>query len=342
MNDIPIFPSDNWNGEPGEPPEEFWLNKQSWASLYAQNCEIQWAWPNWIPIGFLTLLVSKSGLGKSTLALRFAACFTDGWDWLDGTPYTGELGYVVWCEAEAGQYMNTSRAYRMGLTAERIISPLTDPMDDFSLSIPEHRKALEDYCALDYVRLIIVDSLRGAIDGDENSSELSKELKYLADLAKKHQKPILVVHHLRKSSIYDSPDSVDMDQIRGSSAFQQFPRSIMALNIPNPNFPDKRKLEIRKSNLAPFPQPIIITITEHGIDTLPDAGNWMTARLKTQRDIAIDFLKNYLEDGFKYSTDIYAKGKARGLDRQTLQRAKQDLGIIARKDGRKWVWELPQ
>src|SRR3954451_24488509 len=46
--------------------------------------KIRWLWPNRIPLGRLTLLVSDPGLGKSLLALDIAARVSRGAPWPDG------------------------------------------------------------------------------------------------------------------------------------------------------------------------------------------------------------------------------------------------------------------
>jgi len=282
----------------------------------------------------------KLALGK--VRLPFELVHALYWEWIGLMErHILETGHVIWCEAESAQQMNVSRAERWGLPLDRIIAPLNDPREDFSLSNPEHREALEARILQTDARFIVMDSLRGATTGDENSSESSKELKYLADLAKRCQIPILVVHHLRKKSKFDSSQRIEIDRIRGSSGIAQFPRCIMALNTPNTDFPDKRKLQVIKNNLGRYPEPIGITITDHGIDSITDIEKWSKAEPITQREKAKDFLRDFLKDGLKPSNDIYAEGEKRGLDEQTLRRAKNDLRVVARREGKIWVWESP-
>ncbi len=316
-------------------------NHSSWADLQALGIEIEWAWYKWLPKGFVTLLVGDVGIGKSTMALRMGASFLAGMDWLDGTEFTEEPGCIVWCEAESGHFMNLDRAQRWGLPTDKILSPLDDISDDFNLSSVEHREALEQIASQDDVRLIIIDSLRGAIEGDENKSEFMKQLKYLGNLAQKHQLPILLTHHLRKKGKFDTSGQITIDRIRGTSAIAQIPRVVITISIPNSDFPDKRKLHVIKSNLGKYPESIGISITDHGIETVGDIDQYANKQNVTQRDRAKDYLREYLKDGYKPSKMIYQKGKEKGLDQQTLKRAKDDLGIIVRRQGPGWVWEFP-
>ena len=98
-------------GTTAERPELF----STWADLDAVMGPIEWDWKNWLARGFLNISVGMTGEGKSYLALRICGSYLLGWDWPDGTPFTGKQGSVIWCEAEAAQAINLSRAKRMGL-----------------------------------------------------------------------------------------------------------------------------------------------------------------------------------------------------------------------------------
>jgi putative DNA primase/helicase len=156
----------------------------TWADLDSLIGPIQWRWKNWLPQGMLTIIAGELGVGKSIMALRIAACFLRGDPWPDGTPYTGETGAVLWCEAEAAQAINLSRAKAWGLPLDRIYTPFEDPMVDILLDDPNHREAIATVARREEVLLIVVDSLRGATRGDENSSETIAITKWLAELAR--------------------------------------------------------------------------------------------------------------------------------------------------------------
>ena len=87
----------------------------NWSALDGTLKPIEWDWPLWLAKGVLTMLSAKSGIGKSLLVLRIAGCYLNGWPWPDGTPFTGERGSILWCEAEAAQALNLERAKAWGL-----------------------------------------------------------------------------------------------------------------------------------------------------------------------------------------------------------------------------------
>ena len=124
---------------------------------------IEWDWRGWLPKGLLTILAGESGAGKSSLALRLAACYLRGDPWPDGSPYTGEPGAVLWCEAEAAQAVNLQRAAAWGLPLGMLYTPLDNPLDDLRLDNAEHRAILTTKASRPEVRMIVTDSLRGVL-----------------------------------------------------------------------------------------------------------------------------------------------------------------------------------
>lgn len=143
----------------------------TWDDMAARIGPIVWDWPGWLAQGVLTIVAGEPSKGKSALALRCAGCYVRGDAWPDGTEYNGEHGRVLWCEAEAAQAINLERAKAWGYPLDKLLTPLADPLQDIRLDIPEHQAAVQSLAHRPDVRLIVVDSLRGAQKGDENSSE---------------------------------------------------------------------------------------------------------------------------------------------------------------------------
>ena len=61
---------------------------------------------------------------------------------------------------------------------------------------------------------------------------------------------------------------------------------------------------------------------------------------------AISFLEETLRDGAVPAKQIQGDAKDEGISASTLQRAKEKVGVVSRRQGfggdGKWVWELPQ
>ncbi len=308
----------------------------SWADIGALLGPIVWDWDKWLARGFLTILASRSGLGKSSIALRIAATFTRGNPWPDGSAYDGETGRVLWCEAEGAQALNLSRAIRWGMNPNAIVTPL-GPLDDVDLLAPDHRLAIAHWAHEPTVRLVVVDSLSGAVAGkcDENSSDMLRIVQWLARLARDTRKPVLVCHHLRKKSQLDD-HTVALDRLRGSSAIVQSARLVWALDEPFGD--DRLRLSVIKSNLDAFPEPIGLRIVAKGVEMLDAAAP--PPQLSAQ-DAAEALLQDVLAEGPMESGEVYRLAAEQSIARRTLERAKIALHVESQKDGARWFWQLP-
>ena len=319
----------------------FSQNPSTWSDLGEILGPLTWSWKGWLPDGMLTILAGEPGSGKSALALRLAATFTDGRDWPDGSPYAGQTGSVLWVECEAAQAINLSRAQKWipPIQLDRLLGPLADPMSMVHLDDPDGLRAVRKTSLRPDVRLIIVDSLRGAHRGDENSSETAGIVIWLAELARDSCKPVLVIHHVRKRSTLDEPGGVvTLDRLRGSSAIVQPARVVLALDSPDPSDPSLKRLSEIKNNLAEYPDPIGLEITATGLSfgLAPE-----TPVFEKQMDRAIAFLRDLLVDGPVLSMEALAAGKTAGFSDKTLNRAKSKIGITSERKGKQWYWVIP-
>jgi len=314
------------------------LEFSTWEDIDRLLGPIEWDWEPWLPRGMTSIVASEPGLGKSGLVLRTAASVILGWDWPDGQQYTGELGSVCWCESEASQAINLDRAKKWGIPLDRLVSPLQNALMDFKLDNHDHKNALWSLAYRDDIRLIILDSLRGAHSRDENSSEVIGLVQMLAELARDTGKPILITHHLRKRGIFDLDGTPNLDRLRGSTAITQPARVVWVLDVPDPHYqPEDKRLSVIKNNLARFPEPIGMRINDRGVH-FGDAPE--PPQTYSELDRAVDFLKEILASEPVPAKDIYDEADNLGLSKMTVQRAKKSLSVISLKKG-KWVWTLP-
>ena len=310
----------------------------TWGDLSRVIGPITWAWKPWLPDGMLTLIASEPGIGKSGLCLRIAGCFVKGWDWPDGTPFTGQRGRVLWCEAEAGQALNLERATSWGFPADDILSPLDDPTEDVNLDNPRHRQAIYNLAHRDDIRLIVIDSLRGSHGGSEKDTEIIGVVKWMAQVARDTGKPFLLTHHLRKRGLFDG-NEISLDRLRGSTAIVQPARLVWAMDTPDPNAKDTKRLAVIKSNLARFPDPLGMTLDDKGV-VFCDAPE--PPKPDSVVDKAADLLLSLLRREPMNADDVLHEFDQVGLSHPAAKRAKKRLGIVSVKqaDGR-WYWSLP-
>lgn len=322
-----------------QPAKRFDTHKlpATWADLAAIIPDVEWIWHPWLPKGLLTLLVGRAGSGKSALALAVAQSVIQGKPWPDGTSGPGG-GKVVWAETEAAQAVNLDRAKKWDVPLAHVITPdLGDPLADLKLDEVEGWGALERAANRPEVKLVIADSLRGAFRGDENASDCVELLTRLATLARDVQLPVLVVHHLRKKSMFDD-EKIQLDRVRGSSVITQLARVVWAIDRPDPYLPDHVRLFMIKNNVARFPEPVGFEISAQGVifGEAPEE-----PQQESQRDKAADLLLTLLREEPVLASEVYAEGEGAAISKITLKRAKKALGIVAiRKEGR-WYWSLP-
>lgn len=301
--------------------------------------DIKWRWHPWLARGMVTLLVGEPGVGKSSLALAIAGAVVQGTVWPDRTVSDEDAGLAVWVETESCQALTRERATKWGIPKERLLIPAVsdDPLDKIWLDREGGWAALERETMRDGVELVILDSLRGAYRGDENTSDTIELLGKLANLAQRGQVALLVVHHLRKRGMLDG-GKLNLDRVRGSSAIVQIPRCVWAIDRPDPYMPDQVRLQQLKNNLSRFPDPCGFEITEDGIQ-FTDAPS--EPEVETQRDKAGDLLLTLLRDGPMLATEIYQEAEGAALGKNTLRRAKKGLGIVAVRKQGCWWWSLP-
>lgn len=338
----------------------------TWDNLDAILAPIQWDWPNWLPRGFLTILASEPGAGKSLLCLHLAAAYIEGHLWPDGAPFGTEGdasakgdanhdgtttsdaithsaaagGAVIWCESESSHALNLQRARRWGLDLSHFLSPLASPLRNFNLNDDRHCATLLALARRDDVSIVILDSLRGLTSGSGDRS-LGEHLRFLADVARIADKPVLLTHHLRKRVTYDHAGNLTLDQILGASAITQIARVIWAIDLPDPAEPRHRRLATVKNNLALFPDPLGFHVGDDGLRFGPAPE---PPGRHAEIDRAIAFLREQLAHDPLPAKEIETLYKDAGFARRTVFRAKRRLAVRSfRPPGEsEWHWKLPR
>lgn len=313
-------------------------NVRTWADMAKVMPKVSWAWKGWLPNALVTILASSPGEGKSALALRIAGCFTSGWPWPDGQKFDGEAGRVVWAEAEAGQAMNLDRAQAWGLPMDKILVASAEGFDDIQLDSSSDKKYIEYLMHLPDVRLLVLDSLRGAYPGDENASDIITITKWLAKLSRDTGKPILILHHFRKPINTDPYESVPLDRLRGSTAIAQLGRSVWFIQTPNPSQPDVRQFFVKKANLCKRPDAIGFEIGDSGVAFFPAPPPRQQPRPMV--DELRDLMPTLLAKGPVRSTELRKEIEGRGLSWHAFRKLAPKIGVGCEKRGDGW-YRLP-
>jgi len=335
------------------------------VALLAGSCilpvSVRWLWRGYLAHGKITMIAGAPGTGKSSIAIEIAATVTTGGTMPDGEPI--ESGDVLMWSGEddvadtllprflaAGG--NPSRIHFVDATLDESGQRLPfDPARDLSRLVESVRR-------LDRLSLIILDPIVSAVAGDSHkNTEARRGLQPVVDLAVATGAAVLGVTHFAKSSAGRDPQ----ERVNGSIAFAALPRVVLATVKPaDPDAP--RRLVRAKSNLgpdhggfeyslyqAPVPghdfgaqrvqwgQPLEGSARELMQVEEPDDG-------VDAADAAADFLRDMLADGPVLTNELKVAAAANGHSWRTVERAKKDLGVDARKKGfedGKWRWEMP-
>lgn len=310
------------------------------VSKMQRRVKVSWLWEGWMPRGMLTLLVGKPGIGKSALGLAMANIVVTGSPWPDGQSNENQ-GLVVWVEMEACQAILVDRCEKWQVPMDKLLIPCTTNNIFDKLWLDEHNEAdwqeLERVARTEGVQLVVVDSLRGAYHGNENDSTAITLLIGLQELARDLDIAVLIIHHLRKRSVFDGT-KINLERIRGSSVIGQVPRSVWAIDRPSPIEPETNRVQQIKNNLTRFPEAIGFIIEESGL-------RWVDAPSEPSResdkDRVCDLLEALLADGPMLAEQIQKEVRDAGFGTSTLWRAKKALGIISERREGHWKWAMP-
>lgn len=190
--------------------------------------QLLWAWDQVVPMGVVTLLGGRAGIGKSTFLAWLAAEVTKG-D-LEGDMY-GAPGHVTFVAGED----DLGRVLAPRLTAAganlRLVSSISveQQEEDGSrwVSMPSVRSDLGDLKESLYetgTSLLIIDPLSATMEGDTNSEQVVRsQLGRLAHLAGEMNIAVLAVKHWHKGN------GESIDRISGSHGFTDIVRSVIQL-----------------------------------------------------------------------------------------------------------------
>lgn len=323
--------------------------------------DTRWAWRDRIPLGALTLLAGRQGLGKSTLLTRLAADLSCGR--LQGDLH-GEAVTVLMASFEDSPSTVAARLLAADADRDRVVElGLTEAGQPDLLTLPADAGLIAEAVREHGARAVIVDPVMAALSGRVNSyrdQDVRRALAPFAQLAAEADLAVIGVLHLRKGAAVEV-----LDRISGSVAFTAAARSVLAFGQ-EPGMADDspdRVLAHAKSNLGPLAsslsyrvEPVTVEAGGSEIQTVRLASNGecdltasdlLASPVATDRsevEVAAEWLADELADGkWRESRAVKAAAKAAGISERTLQRAKQRLGVEDRREGYPAVseWRLP-
>ena len=127
-------------------------------------------------------------------------------------------------------------------------------------------------------------------------------LVYLAALARFGNCGVIVIHHIRKPSTGQlTLPGVSIHDFRGSGHITAMARTVLGLSVDQKgkrfSLNGPRRLELVKSNIGPYPDPLMVSIVDDGDGRKRfEYGQVKAEREPTQADECEDWLLELLED----------------------------------------------
>jgi putative DNA primase/helicase len=320
---------------------------------------VSWLWDGHLPAGKLVVLDGDPSVGKSTLAIDWAARLSVGAPWPDGSRCP--LGDVLVLSAEDGLADTIRpRLDAAGGDPARVhaLTDVTFRDDEGNVrhrsvtlaDVEQIKAAIEKHGA----RLVIIDVLMAYLPGKVDShkdQDIRSVLARLADLGEKTGCCLLLLRHLNKSSVGNP-----LYRGGGSIGIVGAARAGFVAAI-DPDDATRRVLASTKQNLAPEPPALAYQLV--GADNGAAKVEWLGSSTatastllsshegddeRTARDEASEWLIDYLETngGRAKAGDAIRAAAADGIAKATLTRARKRAGITSVKAGMEggWVWSL--
>jgi predicted ATP-dependent serine protease len=304
-----------------------------------QTQEIEWLWYPFIPYGKLTIIQGDPGDGKTTMVLNLAAKLSKGEQMDEGMDIT-EPTTVIYQTAEDGLADTVKpRLELAGADCERIV--VIDESDK-SLSMVDER--LEEAILKTKAKLLILDPIQAYLGGgmDMNRANEARDMtKKLGALAEKYKCAIVLIGHMNKASgnkaAYRGMGSID---------FFAVARSVLLVGRVEGE-PQLRAVVQIKNNLAAFGHPKAFALSEDGFRWMGDyeitadevlggiapKANKMEQAKRMLRELAET--TNAVQ-----SSEVFEMADEQGISKRTMENAKKELGIRAKKINNSWYWEL--
>ena len=303
--------------------------------------EVSWLWYPFIPYGKLTIVQGDPGDGKTTFVLNVAAKLSKG-EALDEAMMCEEPIHIIYQTAEDGLADTVKpRLEKAGADCTRI--SVIDESDK-SLSMADER--LEEALQRTNAKLLILDPIQAYLGGgmDMNRANEARDMtKRLGALAEKYKCAIVLIGHMNKAAgnkaAYRGMGSID---------FYAVARSVLLVGRIEGE-PELRALVQIKNNLATFGHSKAFRLSENGFDWIGDyeitadevLGGIAPKTNKTEQ--AKELLRELAEEKRMLpSNEIIELAKQENISKRTLENAKKELGIRAKKINSIWYWVLTE
>lgn len=304
-----------------------------------QTEEVEWLWYPYIPYGKLTIIQGDPGDGKTTLALNIAAKISKG-EMLDQEMKITEPLNIIYQTAEDGLADTVKpRLELAGADCERILV-----IDESNQALSMADERLDEAIRITGAKLLILDPIQAYLGKgtDMNRANETRDMtKKLGALAEKYKCAILLIGHMNKAAgIKASYRGI------GSIDFFAVARSVLLVGRIQGEENLRAVVQI-KNNLAPYGNAKAFELTETGFVWIGDydiSADEVLAGVVPKANKLVQAKKLLLElaEGNKImsSKEIFEIAEEENISKRTLENAKKDLSIYARKINNTWYWDF--
>jgi hypothetical protein len=320
---------------------------------------VRWLWPGWLPEGCLCLLDGDPSLGKSTLTLDLACRVSRGWTMPPAAgrepDLRGPAGVLLLGAEDSLAHTIRPRIDAMGGDPSRIhaLEAMLSGGEERPVVLPVDLDTARARIGELKIKLIVVDPLMAYLSSEHDANrdqDVRRCLRPMHRLAEEMGLTILLVRHLNKLS--GGPALY-----RGSSSIGIIGASRASLIVGRDPDVDRHVLAMNKINLGPKPPSLAYRIEGHGmasrlvweeeVDLRAEQilGHTGPARPTGRPDgpyqEARRLLADLLAGGPVEARRVEERAEKAEVSWRTVEKAKKDLGIISRRKGGAWIWELP-
>lgn len=306
---------------------------------------VAFAWEGRIPLGAVTLLSGRQGLGKSTLSCSLAADLTLGK--LPGDLHGTPVDVAIVSYEDHAETTIVPRLIAAGADRHRIhLLEVNDEGIADLVSLPTDLTRIADYVKALAVRALIIDPLVAGLDRQVDAhrdQDVRGVVAPMAQLAEQADLAILATIHLRKGGSAEA-----LDRVSGSIGFTAAARSVLAFGADSEDEDGVgRILAHAKSNVGPLAPSLAYRVEGASVDesistsklvllgeSEVEAHDLLSPAApidRTDTELAAEWLSDELADG-EWHPSRTVKDRANQPER-TVQRAAKLLGVEIEKQG---------
>lgn len=221
------------------------------------------------PRGFITLIASEPGSGKTWIALKLACEASIGGNIFEKLETFAPARRVIYFCGETGAELINERLklLQANFEPENVFLFTASDMaeEDFYLDSQVGRHQIRDLVTNIKPELIIFDTLISFHRSDESSQkDMTAIYAFLQTLAKKSRSAIVCMHHLRKRNNNNPERERTQDDLIGTSAGIRLASKVYLLKSEAQSFQDEERLYIELRNVKSWwkrDKPVLFCLT---------------------------------------------------------------------------------